>query len=165
MSQDDFQKARKRLERAKKEVSWAIAVLEDPAAHLKQYHLSQDEEEELFQELHTDLTEIQTSIAQLFSRKRQIKIDNKTVKMVGPIPPWLTRIETVGSISIESVGPIPPWSEAAQILGEGEIKSSRSKRRAGEIKSSRSRPRAGEIEPGENATSVGPIKPYNPGSE
>lgn len=144
MSQDDFQKARKRLERAKKEVSWAIAVLEDPAAHLKQYHLSQDEEEELFQELHTDLTEIQTSIAQLFSRKRQIKIDNKTVKMVGPIP---------------------PWSEAAQILGEGEIKSSRSKRRAGEIKSSRSRPRAGEIEPGENATSVGPIKPYNPGSE
>ena len=106
MSQADFKKAGNRLKRAKKEVLWALAVLEDPTANLKGYNLTPDEEEELFQEYHEVLADIQSALTQLFSKKSQIMIESKMVTMVGPIPPWLSRLE-----SVESVGPVPPWSK------------------------------------------------------
>ena len=150
MSQEDFQKARKRLARVKKEVLWAIAVLEDPSANLERYNLSQDEVEELFQEFHADLTDIQTAIAQLLSQRRHIQVEDKRMFMVGPIPPWLS--------NLESVGPIIPWSR------DVESKSSRTSRKIGENKANQSELSAGAVKPWsiDEEGMSGQIKHYEP---
>lgn len=106
MSQADLKQAKNRLERVKEDLIWALAVLEDSTANLKEYTLTQDEEEEFFQECHADLAEIHTALAQAFSKKRHIKVKSRTVKMIGPIPPWLSQME--------SVGPVIPYQKSSQ---------------------------------------------------
>jgi hypothetical protein len=80
----------------KQEMLWALAVLEDPVANLEEYKLTQDEMDELFQECHMELAEILTPLAQVLSKKVNLKVEDKTIKMSGPVPPGLNRIvETV----------------------------------------------------------------------
>ncbi|HYN88767.1 MAG TPA: hypothetical protein VER55_09565 [Ardenticatenaceae bacterium] len=64
MSRSEFEKARKRLERAKQDILWARDALEDPAGQLRRYRLTAGEVDELLGGFRTELEELQAALAQ-----------------------------------------------------------------------------------------------------
>jgi len=82
MSKANPDRARKRFEQAKEDIFWAIAVLNDPATHLQQYHLSQDEIQALLQVFHQDLEEIQIALAQSLPRRSIFESTDTTIEVV-----------------------------------------------------------------------------------
>src|SRR5712691_9991017 len=88
MAKEDFNTAKDRLERARKEMLWVVNVLDDPDTHMQEYNLTRDEQEELFLESQRKLAEIQMATARLHAKEVHIQVRNKTVKRIGAIPPW-----------------------------------------------------------------------------
>lgn len=108
MSQADFEKVKGRLEGVKQGILWALAVLVDPATELVKYELTEDEVEELFQEFHADLAEIQTALTQVLLRRAKVRVENKEMKIVGPVSPrWRSQLQP----ELEQVFDIPPFED------------------------------------------------------
>lgn len=73
MAAEDFNSAKDRLEKAKKETMWIVGVSNDPAIHTQEYNLIPEEQKALLLESQKHLVEIQKAIEQL---------------RIGAIPPW-----------------------------------------------------------------------------
>ncbi len=97
MSKADFEKAKKRLEKAKKEMHWAIRVFADSAQHLSNLELSQQELAELCELLQLDLEQMQRAVKRIPGKQTGKNIyrgidfvgyESTSPKIVGEIPPF-----------------------------------------------------------------------------
>src|SRR5258708_946510 len=112
MSQKDFEAAITRLKQANQDTHWARSVLDNPSTLLKDYDLTQEETEALFQQFHALLAEIHTAQAHILLKRVNVQIENKKVQIVGPVPPWLNPTAIVGPgepWKPDAVGPIEPY--------------------------------------------------------
>ncbi len=99
MSQIEFKKARKHLEQAKQEMLWLLAVLDDPQTSLKEYQLSQKEQELLYQECLVEMQELLFPFLQGLSKRVYMHVESKTSRVAEPAPPEQFRIGEVAGLA------------------------------------------------------------------
>lgn len=99
MSQIEFKKARKHLEQAKQEMLWLLAVLDDPQTSLKEYQLSQKEQEQLYQECLAEMQELLFPFLQGLSKRVYMHVESKTSRVAEPAPPEQFRIGEVAGLA------------------------------------------------------------------
>lgn len=109
MSQEDFKKVKGRLEKAKQEIAWVLAVLGDQDSALKGYDLSADEKQQIVQESLQGMAELLLPLAQELAKQQDIPVESVTLKQAESLHLWqydLRKIiEPDEIIRIEVVGP------------------------------------------------------------
>lgn len=79
MSKEDFDKVQQRLEQAKQEMAWVLAVLHDQDLALKGYHLSADEKQQVVQKSLQGMTELLLPLSQQLAKHPESPIESATL--------------------------------------------------------------------------------------
>ena len=103
MAAEDFNSAKGRLEQAKEEAIWIIAVSNDPASHTQEYNLSPEEREVLVQESQKHLVEIQDAIERLRQTKGVPPSPSRGQKKVEGLPDGRKKRPTRGQKKVEGL--------------------------------------------------------------
>jgi hypothetical protein len=82
MSQEDFKKVKQRLEQAKQEIAWVLAVVHDQDSNLEGYDLSIDEKEQIVQESLQGMTELLLPLSQQLAKHPKTPIESVTLEQM-----------------------------------------------------------------------------------
>ena len=107
MSQKDFEAAHNRLKQAVQDVQWVLSVLDEPSSNIKDYNLTPVEKSKFLQEAHTLMADIHVLQAQTLLKRVNVRVKNKEVQVVGPVPHWIDVSETDHITT--AVPPIPRY--------------------------------------------------------
>lgn len=109
MSWEDFNKAKQRLEQAKQEIAWVLAVLHDQNSALQGYDLSEDERMQIVQESLQGMTELLLPLAQELAKQQRSPVESVTLEQVENLHLWQYDfnkfIKPDEIIRIEIIGP------------------------------------------------------------
>ena len=132
----DFSEVKRRLEQAKQEIAWMLAILRDAESALKDYALSADQKQQIVEESLKGMTELLLPLAQELAKQQSTPVESVTLKQVEDLNLWQYNfgkfIEPDEVIRIEVVGPgggprRPPkgggsrWPTAGWNLSEDDV--------------------------------------------
>ena len=82
MSQEDYRKVKQRLEQAKQEIAWVLAIVHEQDSALKAYDLSADEREQIVQESLEGMTELLLSLSQQLAKHPKTPVESTTLEQM-----------------------------------------------------------------------------------
>lgn len=130
MSKEDFKKVKRRLEKAKQEIAWVLAVLRDQDDALKSYNLSDAEKEQIAQESLEAMTALLLPLAQQLAKHPQAPIQSVTLEQMENLHfsqyGFGNVVSSEDIVSVEVVGPGGPPRRAPSTdisihFGEGNV--------------------------------------------
>ncbi len=94
-----YEEVKQRLEKAKSDVRWLLAVLDDPQSAFAAYDLTEEEIDQLFDNAQTAWKSIGEVLQRLQNLPTGVKLGSQTIFLDGPIPPSLrAKLDVTGSM-------------------------------------------------------------------